>query len=785
MPTWLLRLTRVVTLLAVTLVSAGMASQDIFVIGTGSTGGNYYTTGQFIKDCLNAAYGEDFHFIARTTNGSNENMIKLAQRDAHFAITQRNVLLNKIYDQTQPLRNLQVIAPLYYEQFLMYRKGEVDIQFDALLSWFRADTIYVGVNNVNAASYTLFQDIMSLMSDGSQYVQPVVGSYDHLTEELLAGRVDLLVRFTKPIESLEARPDVHKVFFSDENMQLLSKQIRHLTPVNLWPGDSKDARQTFGTCALLVGLNESVSKLEDRRSQLLHFIESALDTTQGNFAPTLASLEQEIDKVQADLRYVPLNKALKDRLGMRKQWWLTPLLALFLSAMLIWVLFGDIIMRRQGHEGQAIVDPHLFWIRNKHLILGILAVLFVYGLLIQLMQIGERNFCAQISEHSDLLNLRWADLHFWAAITNLTGIHNDIFPRSPFGQAMLSLSHYVIWLGALLVTSRWFLTYRMRRKKRQGMVASKLSNHTVIAGWNDSAPFMVKEALSNKDNRKINRIVCIMDDPSGVLETHPALRDLHDRNKVEFIKGDARNETSLKMANVDKASAVVLLAEDRSEAADEKTLLRALAIARFCRERRTTTVRPQSEDEEYERVEVSNSADAIYTIAEVNGDKYTDNLRFADVNEIVSTAEYGRNIIVQSMFNHGLTKVLDEMLKFNEDSEIYQVDLKRKEYQHLRNHTFDELLPALRRESIQLLAIKIMYHDQNGNLVIDDDDITRQLAKEGFTRQILLNPISDLEKQRQTDADDHLIVLATDEKSLHQGVMRARVRSEPDQRQSA
>ncbi|MEM7038286.1 MAG: hypothetical protein AAF570_14980, partial [Bacteroidota bacterium] len=141
------------------------------------------------------------------------------------------------------------------------------------------------------------------------------------------------------------------------------------------------------------------------------------------------------------------------------------------------------------------------------------------------------------------------------------------------------------------------------------------------------------------------------------------------------------------------------------------------------------------------------------------------------------TAIYGKNIITQSMLNHGVSKVLDEVLTYNEYNEFYIIDLKDEHCSHLRFKTFDELLIALRKIQVLLIAIKVVYLEENGEEIIDEDELNLLLENDGLQRQIIVNPISDAEINRQADDDDQLIVFAKNGNELRKNLAKVSFQS--------
>ena len=295
--------------------------------------------------------------------------------------------------------------------------------------------------------------------------------------------------------------------------------------------------------------------------------------------------------------------------------------------------------------------------------------------------------------------------------------------------------------------------------------------------WTDNTICFVNQILNasaNYNNDKSNHIVCVVNEPEVILENNKSLQKLHAGRKLFFVKGNSRDLNTLENANVHEAGTVVLLSEDNTVASDEKTLLRALAISRFCREKAVEEDILLNKTTEYQKIETGKYVDSIYIIAEITDPQFKRDLIQADVNEVVISSVLAKGTIIQSVLNHGVSKVLDEALAYNDFNEFYLVDLMKPEHAHLRGKTYDELLLPLRKQKIQLIAIKVIYHDEFGDIVLDDDIIQRELQKDGLTREVILNPITDEEIKRETDNDDHLMVLATSREDLERQLQEVR-----------
>lgn len=278
--------------------------------------------------------------------------------------------------------------------------------------------------------------------------------------------------------------------------------------------------------------------------------------------------------------------------------------------------------------------------------------------------------------------------------------------------------------------------------------------HVVICGWNDRVPSLIRKTVAAGgeflDDRRGRGLVVLDDRFKPSLEASRDLQKLHAREGLDFVAGDAKNRSHLEMANVSKASTIILVAEDRSDEADERTLLRALTISRHCRE-----------------VADQPTLDNIYIVAEVNDRELRGSLLEADVNEVICGPDFTENVLVQSTYNHGLSEILEELLSYNAANEFYLISADR--YSFLLGKTFDEALRELREHQILLTGIKVVFRE-NGQELIDRDRIDERLAAANLERQIITNPIYEGEAEYRISEHDQLFVLARDEQSIEEAL---------------
>ena len=264
---------------------------------------------------------------------------------------------------------------------------------------------------------------------------------------------------------------------------------------------------------------------------------------------------------------------------------------------------------------------------------------------------------------------------------------------------------------------------------------TNFSGHTIICGWNFQGERVVKELLSA--NVKQRRGIVILTDSDQ--------RPVKDE-RVQFIKGDPSQDENLKNAGVENADSVIVLTDFDKEmnAADAEALMIVLAVESLARKAHTC-------------VQIRNSANRTH-------------LEHAHADEIICLDQTGGNIAVASALNHGVSRLLCELLTFNKGSEFYRYDSspRRPLSDALDGKMFAEAVGELAKKHIILLGIetgietdhyeefkKQMSADVLIELPDDPDDKVDKKKK----RVMVVNPQSDY-IIRQGDA---LFVIAESE----------------------
>ena len=770
--------------LCLSIISSGFNIKKTHFISTGSYGGSYNNTGIFLDSLLNEQ--TDLVFQSYSSTGSSENLRNLENHKAEFALVQRDILLRRMYDPNQPLKNLEVIAPIFEEQLLVYAKASKNFNIETVRSKLGSSSRNrIGIVKIGNTGYDLFTDIIRYFNIYTENTSYIEGNYSQLINKLTNGDIDYLVSFSLPIQELEENPNVSRLYLDKDEMNLLDAKYPHLLG-----SEFKNGQYTFGSWTFLVASSDGINELpldfsffeilnntsiESRFKDIIlesynHFFAyKSIKSSTFNGISTHISLKNDL-------------KLSNTAVNLHLLFGLMLFLTLVLSA--IYQLDQLKAFRIQQLE---LLQFKLLLNRNKHIIIGISVIAILYFICVKEILIVERQFFAETGIKSKLLNMTNWDLHFWVLISNLTNNTNGIFPLTELGQLLLSITGFVITLGIVSILIFEFIIRQLRKKKKEGKMKVKYENHIVVTGWNDQAFELIRDFLkhSKEYNNSKHKIVIVVEDSMELLRSNEKLEGLAEKSKIRFVSGDLRQSEVLEKSNIAYANSILLLAEDNTAAADEKTLLRALAISRFCRKLWSST-KDKKKKSKIKNVKkpiggklyaTSTHLDSSYIIAQINNKIYEEDLKNADVNEIVVSSTYGRNVISQSLLNHGVSKVMDELLTFNEYNEFYTIDLLQEKNSHLIKKTFDFLLTHLRTQEILLIGIKQVFRNKQGEEIIDQNtiaDLIKKDSKNKINRQIIVNPIGEEECKRKTDGDDKLIVFAKNMSSLEKGVANLR-----------
>lgn len=750
----------------------GLAQQNTrkYILASGEKLGLYNKTASFIES-ISMDLLKSGKILNLTTKGSLENIERLKDGIADFAIIQRNVALRYYYHPQNPFKKFEVVMPLFPEALQIFVNGNTGIMdFNHFIRKIKEKEIKtIAIGSPGTDSNISIRLILNLFGLDQSSVILDQRKFSLSFRDFNNGKIDCWATiigfpFIPVLNDKDLTNRIAIVSMSQNEIRYILSRISYLEEVQIPPsiypmtGDGEPV-MGVGTWAFLIARTGVMDQIENvlqvkgklfivkiaraaqqggSKSQLLHMKTFGMGGEfefLANEKPPPSS--QFYDRYSYFFRNLPLSSALESV-------FIRPKIPLLTGFIMIIFAVGTIflLIRYRGR-----IDYYKYWLRYKHFIFSALFLVIGFFVFAKLVHALETNFYKTYSVKSGIVDLSIFDVQIWLLVFVLTGVNNDVFPLSLGGRIVATAAAYIGWLAAIFTVIGEFVSAMNKKKRRLGMKKNTLNGHLCICGWNESAPQLIKKSLFVQKSSFINKkrkIVVITPKFKEYLEKDLILKKHHDRHEIEFINGEPRDVDSLILSNIIDAKTVVLLAEERSEEADEKTLLRALAISRYVRQVK------------------NKSMDSIYTIAEINNPKFQSSLSDADVNEVICSPHVGKNLIIQSMFCHGVANFINSVIFFNKGNEFYIIDISQSP--SLTGKTYDELLVLLRVAAIQLIGIKITFRDNQGRAIIDRAAINRGLDKLGISREYIINPHEHKEICYKTTPGDQLLVLALDEK---------------------
>jgi len=756
------------------------------VIAAGLRDGLYYQIANGIQKSIQ----NDFPNIVVEvvpTRGSSENLSFIQEGIADLAIVQRDVLMSAYYHKTKPFREFEIVLPLMPEAVQIMaqpiRSGQKILPFSHLLQEiYKNPSIKIAIAPEGSGANITVRKIFILFGIPMYSSIYLPLTFTESIQLFNKGEIQFFAGvWGVPFEYLDTLHTKAIIGFNSSEINRIKLHMPNLDEMII-PADSYKnisiPTPTVATWAFLIirkdwvemmttsvdkisfvqTILKNINKYPELKPIKMTYIDSDIFSISKNSDGTF-HIELLYQPEKLFFRGLPLNSDLKKSMGRDKN--LSNIAIIFLLFFIF--LFSYHILKKHEIIKTKSIKKKKNWLdlikfflleHKRAIIAGLLALLLFLpmGLLLQYF---EFQFYQQNLVRSPITDFSYIELIQWLFVFALTSYEQDIFPLSVGGQVVATITSFLGWAALIFAVFFEFIAVQRRKQRRLGMSTTRMKNHIVICGCNDRLPKLLIKAVSAEKSfiKKHQRKYLVLDTRfKTYIDDNEKIKQLIDVGILDYVNGEAKNEDALKRARVDEAYGVILLADDRSREADEKTLLRALSISRYCREKNGQP-----------------GLDAIYIIAEINNEEFQNDLIKADVNEVICSSDMTEDVIIQSSFNHGISEILRELLKYDQFNEIYEVEVA--DYPHLAGSKFDDLLNKFRNNYLLLLGIKVVFKD-NGKEIIDIDVIAEHLKQLNLKRHIILNPLDETEKNYRIKEDDQLFVMAQDEKQIKKALQK-------------
>ena len=294
------------------------------------------------------------------------------------------------------------------------------------------------------------------------------------------------------------------------------------------------------------------------------------------------------------------------------------------------------------------------------------------------------------------------DALWWATVTLTTVGFGDIFPTSLGGRAVgVVLMFFGIGVLGMFTATVAGVFVEKRLRKERGMGSYDLKGHIILCEWNDRTHEILRDLRA--DSRSSRAPILLLAD----VEAKPV-----DDEHLYFVRGEV-SEENLKRACIEKAATVVIVGDRRLDytARDAKAVLSILTVE---------TLNPD-----------------VYSIVELANEDNVRHCERAHANEVVVGAEFSSRLISSATLDHGITKILSEILSAQYGNDLITVPVPTS----LAGHPFLELFSEMKRaQGMIVLAIK--RHGSN---------------------EVVTNPGTDV----LVGADDRLVVISSRPERQH------------------
>jgi len=705
---------------------------------------SYYNLAQSIKYIyLNNNFNK---IIPLATHGSVENIQKLLSKKVALAIVQNDIAFFASSAHAPFIKsneNLRLVLPLFKEPIFILTniKG-----INSIFQLINKKVVIGDIQSGLSESAKVILNSVNILSK----VQTYQLSQPNALKKLHQHRVDA-VFINNLTEEIKKKINNQKLFIIPISKNLVHKlqntfpyfETHKFTLIN------KETISTIAIRSLLITRNDVDKKQVHKLIQLLtkHYSNLVFPDTYRTPLNELFKLETQLEWHSGVKAYFIEHKIITsaDQIFNKYFWYIFLSICFGVFIILVTFLlaiykFGWLHKFYKNHKFNYFLQKLYFYtLKYKYMLLLAFMILSYFFTVLSIKYFEhlwaiEHNIVSTFDENP------FIESSLWLFIFGTTGYNGNFFPNSSEGKLLVSLipmfgfGGFITLLG--FITSDQIKKYILEAK---GMAKINFTNHIIICGWNENTKLLI-ENLTHKNLSTKQEVVLLNDN----LDYNPVEKFNFDTQFVKYVSGTPTNRKFLDKANIQEASIAIIVADALSSDPDARTILNVLAIERYCDDLAAAGIRKKDND--------------IYTIAEIIDSNNIQTANDAQVDQVVSLGGIESKIFTQSVQNPGVVKFINEIFTYDEYNDIYSFIIKAD--CKLIDKTYDEILIILRTYKILLLSINI-----ETNRTQKEIQKIKQQYK--LKREVITNPIDDIEKSYCVQEGDLLIVLAKYEEIVH------------------
>lgn len=304
-------------------------------------------------------------------------------------------------------------------------------------------------------------------------------------------------------------------------------------------------------------------------------------------------------------------------------------------------------MGEKNHKKKNNFFSRLFELLTSKLVIASLITVLVFTALMLIIFLSEQKTNSAINTLFDAI---------WYTLVTITTVgYGDITPHSVLGRtsAMILLLAGVALFGALSGKFASFLFDRQQKKDRGLLKMNKMKNHFLICGWKPNFERILEGILLANPEIPPEKIILLNNSSQNEMEKIKA--DSRFKN-INYIHGDFTDEDTLLKSQIKTAERALVLADNSENFSNLETDSRTVLAV----------------------ITIKNLNPKIYCVAEIIDSKFEKHLSLAHCDEIILSADYGQNLLIQASSGKGMSHILRELISEENDSGILICDIPSK-----------------------------------------------------------------------------------------------------------